>query len=128
MTDAAPKPKYSYTNVQIVRVVDGDTIEAIIDLGFEVLMKMPLRIYGLNTPERGQTGYVEATAAVKKFLKMNPSSRNPNPTARVSVNTIQSSEKYGRYLAEVFLPDGSSLSEKMIEGGFGVAYFGGART
>lgn len=128
MTDATPKPLYSYTNVEIVRVVDGDTIEAIIDLGFEVLMKMPLRIYGLNTPERGQPGYAEATAAMKRFLKMKPSSRNPNPTSRVSVHTIQSSEKYGRYLAEVFLADGSSLAEKMIKGGFGVAYFGGART
>lgn len=120
-------PKYTYTNVQIVRVVDGDTVESIVDLGFRVLMEMPLRIYGINTPERGQPNYDKATDALRKILKMRPTTRNPNPTCRVSVNTIKSHEKYGRYLAEIFLSDGTSVAERMIATGFAIPYLGGAR-
>lgn len=119
---------YSYTNVEIIRVVDGDTVEAVVDLGFRVLLEMPLRIYGINTPERGQPGFTEAATALRKMLKMVPTTRNQNPSCRVSVNTIKSSEKYGRYLAEIFLADGSSVAERMIKGGWAVPYFGGART
>ena len=122
-----PAPKYSYTNVEVTRVVDGDTIEVVVDLGFRVMMKMPLRIYGINTPELKQPNHDEAVAALQKILKMKPTKAHPSPTTKVSVNTIKPREKYGRYLAEVFLADGTSVAERMIATGFAVPYFGGAR-
>tara|TARA_B100000989_G_scaffold247982_1_gene195357 strand:+ start:2054 stop:2395 length:342 start_codon:yes stop_codon:yes gene_type:complete len=41
---------YEY-NAKLVRVIDGDTIDALIDLGFDVWIKKRIRLYGINTPE-----------------------------------------------------------------------------
>lgn len=120
-------PKYSYSNVEIVRIVDGDTVIAIVDLGFRVRMEMPLRIYGINTPERGQPLHDKAIEVLSRILRMRPTKARPEPRAKVSVNTIKPSDKYGRYLAEIFLADGSSVAERMIAAGVATAYFGGAR-
>jgi endonuclease YncB( thermonuclease family) len=120
-------PKYSYSNVEIVRIVDGDTVVAVVDLGFRVRMEMPLRIYGINTPERAQANHDEAIAALTKILKMRPTKARPEPRTKVSVNTIKPADKYGRYLAEIFLADGTTVAERMIATGLATPYFGGAR-
>ena len=41
---------YKY-NAEIVRVVDGDTVDAMVDLGFKIFKKIRIRLYGINTPE-----------------------------------------------------------------------------
>ena len=123
-------PKYSYSNVVITRAVDGDTVIATVDLGFRVHVEMPLRIYGINTPERGQEGYHEATSKLREILGMMPATMGDDPLyspATVSVNTIKPSDKYGRYLADIFLADGRSVTKLMIEAGVAVPYFGGKR-
>ena len=47
----ATKPVYTYKIVEVVKIIDGDTIDIIIDLGFHVSIKKRVRLYGINTPE-----------------------------------------------------------------------------
>lgn len=96
----------------LVRVIDGDTIVVDIDLGFRVTSRQPVRLYGINTPERGQPGYKDATEALRSLLS----------AGTFVVRTIKPEDKYGRFLAEI---DG--VAESMIASGHAVPYFGGAR-
>jgi endonuclease YncB( thermonuclease family) len=76
---------------------------------------MRVRLYGVNTPERGQVGYAEAQAMVAA-----------HEGQEVSIRSHKPQDKYGRWLAEVLI-DGQSLSDALIASGHGVPYFGGKR-
>lgn len=85
-----------------INVVDGDTADFIIDVGFKMTTTQRLRFLGINTPERGQKGYYEATEAVAHHLL----------DKECYVHT-EKSDAFGRYLATIYLPygteDGTSL-------------------
>lgn len=99
----------------ILLAVDGDTLDVRVDLGFRIFHEMRLRIYGVNTPERGQPGYLEA----RDFLL-------PYVGKEATITSHKPQDKYGRWLAEVSV-DGVSLSEALINNKLGVPYFGGKR-
>jgi len=105
---------YKYV-ATIVNVVDGDTIDVRLDLGFRIFIDQRVRLYGVNTPERGQPGYNEAKKFVSKYVG-----------TKVGIVSYKAEEKYGRWLAAVYTPDGE-LSDMLIAGQFGVEYFGGKR-
>jgi len=99
----------------ITNVVDGDTCDILIDLGFSVKVKTRFRLASINTPERGQPGWQEATDFLNKYLN--------KPV------TVQSTkvDKYGRYLAEIFVesPNGLvSINQIILSKGLGVRYTG----
>lgn len=108
---------YEY-RATIVRVIDGDTVAAIVDLGFHVSMEMRLRLAGINAPEmrgeekqKGQEAksYLEATL---DFVT--------GGTGKVTIHTRKdSADKYGRYLATIFVGR-TNLNERMIEAGHAV--------
>jgi micrococcal nuclease len=108
---------YRY-NASVVRWVDGDTVILKVDLGFRMSTEASFRLYGVNTPERGQMGYDEA----KKFCES---------CAPVGSNIQVDShkdDKYGRWLATIYLPDSiDSLNNGLIRKGLAVEYFGGKR-
>lgn len=99
----------------ILLAVDGDTLDVRVDLGFRIFHEMRLRLYGVNTPERGQPGYLEARESLLQYV---------GKEAQVVSHKPQ--DKYGRWLAEVSV-DGVSLSESLISNKLGVPYFGGKR-
>jgi len=111
---------YEYT-ARIEAVVDGDTIDAVIDLGFKTSTRQRMRLARIDTPERGQDGYTEARvfvrdAVLEKLVKIR--------TEKVS--------KWGYlltfyYLAEVTLPDGRNLSDALLEAGLAKPYDGGRK-
>ncbi len=70
---------YQY-KARIIKVVDGDTVDAEVLLGFDVKITLRLRLLGINTPERGQPGYKEASNAVDSWVKVNP---------EVMINTVK---------------------------------------
>jgi micrococcal nuclease len=93
------------------RIVDGDTIDVLLDLGFKVFTRQRLRLLAIDTPERGQPGYLEATHELAELL---------NPTGRLQpliVHTIKR-DGFGRWLATVWV-EGSdtSINDQMIERG-----------
>ena len=121
---------YEY-KIELDRVIDGDTIDAYIDLGFSVSVKKRIRFMGINTPESRTRDLEEkarglaAKDRVKQLLE--------------GCNTIQLTShgvgKYGRCLGELFVDiiDGQekltleSINELLIKEGHAVEYHGGKR-
>ena len=113
---------YKY-RVDVTRVVDGDTVDVDIDLGFGMTYKKQrVRLYGIDTPESRTRDLVEKKygKAAKKFLQEKIES--------AEVVTLYSHDKgkFGRILGELFI-DGSSdlsLNQLMINNYHAVAYHG----
>lgn len=106
---------YQY-QAKLVRVIDGDTIECDIDLGFYMTARMPVRLAHINAPEHNQEGGTAATDHLKTLLG----------DGNLILKTYKPHDKYGRYLAEVIIGD-MNVNQQMIADGFAVAYEGGAR-
>lgn len=109
---------YDYT-VKVTHVVDGDTFDADVDLGFKIWVKMRFRLYGLDTPElnskdeaeRGQAG-----AAMRRLQGL-----IQGKTLKLhSIKDKQ--EKYGRYLARIFTEEGNDVAAILISEGLGKLY------
>lgn len=107
---------YEYAAV-ITRWVDGDTFDANVDMGMRIYSAARFRLYGCDTPERGEAGYKEA-AAFASALTIGKA---------IFVRTYKDPDKYGRWLAQVRLDNGSDLTAAMIEAGLAKPYFGGSR-
>ena len=110
-------------NAKCTRVVDGDTIDAQIDLGFDVHKKIRIRMVGINTPEsrtrdleEKERGLAAKSFVVEMFKKRNNS----------FILHSQGVGKYGRCLGVIFLGE-SKLQDILLEEGHAVEYFGGKR-
>lgn len=112
---------YNY-NAKIVRVIDGDTIEAMIDLGFNVSIKVPVRLYGIDTPETRTLNAEEKKAGLvsKERLKA------LLPEGKSFYLTSKKIEKYGRILGDIKLTQDSELtvSQTLIKEGLAKEYYG----
>lgn len=111
---------YQY-QAEIIKVIDGDTIRADVDLGFSLRQKMVFRIYGINTPEIIGPNAAAGLAAKKAVDDLLPVGKV------VTINTHKDEkEKYGRFLADVVLVDETgaafNLSNYLIEKGFAEVY------
>jgi micrococcal nuclease len=115
---------FEYYVKKVTKVVDGDTIDVEIDLGFDISFSSRVRLAGIDTPESRTTDKMEKALGLeaKAYLKKEIESAK---TVVIKTEKIDSSEKYGRILGWVFL-DGSSVSmnEKMIEDGHAWGYLG----
>ena len=97
----------------VVRVVDGDTIVFQFDLGFHIYHTARVRLLGVNCPERGKPGGSEATAFVNGIC--------PPGTLCTVTTTKDSTDKYGRYIADVGdIPGVGNLRAFLIANGHGV--------
>ncbi len=104
------------------RVVDGDTIDVTLDLGFSVLHKTRVRLYGIDTPE-SRTRDKDEKARGKMsalFLKM---AIDDATTLVIRTELRDSRGKFGRVLGTVVC-DGENVNEAMIEGFLAAKYFG----
>lgn len=110
---------YRY-NAKCVRVVDGDTIDCEVDLGFHACVKIRFRLARINTPElnskdEGERFRAKRAADVVSALILN------KDIEIVSHKT----EKYGRFLAEVYFGSGDellNLSDELLNGGLAEVY------
>lgn len=110
-------PAYTY-QATVRRWVDGDTVDLDVDLGFNMHARVRFRLHGVDTPERGQPGYAEATDLCREVA--------PEGTT-VRVDSYKDGDKYGRWLGLVTTPAGRSVQYALLEAGLAVPYFGGAR-
>lgn len=118
---------YEYRVKKVLKVVDGDTIDVDIDLGFNVSYTQRVRLAGIDTPESRTTDLKEKALGleVKEYLK-----HNLDGAEDVIIQTEKpdSSEKYGRILGWLFINDDEiSLNEKMINEGYAWEYDGGTK-
>jgi micrococcal nuclease len=115
---------FEYYVKKVTKVVDGDTIDVEIDLGFDISFSSRVRLAGVDTPESRTTDKIEKALGLeaKAYLK-----HEIDAAKKVVIKTekMDSSEKYGRILGWVFL-DGAtvSLNEKMIQDGHAWGYMG----
>jgi len=103
-----------------VRVVDGDTYDLTVDLGFQISQRIRVRLRGIDTPEiygvkKGSDEHTRGMEA-KKYAEEELAGH-----ARVVVRTHKDAkEKYGRYLADIYVEEGDvlhSLADALLEEG-----------
>jgi len=116
---------YQYT-AKIINIVDGDTFDVEIDLGFHIKLIQRVRLDGVDTPELNSSDVeTRQRARLAKAFIINLDSPN------VSLETVKSKDKYGRYLAKVTYQNSEGmyvdLAGELIEKGFAVPYAGGKR-
>ena len=112
-----------YYKVEILRVVDGDTVDVRMDLGFNVWHKCRVRLMGINAPE-SRTRDLEEKArglAAKDWLK------NILDSAQADIE-MQSHGvgKYGRVLGELYINE-VNINQLMVKEGHAKEYDGGKR-
>ena len=117
---------YEY-KVKITRVVDGDTVDAEVDLGFDTFIKDRIRLMGLDTPESRTRNKKEkalglaAKAYLKELLKENKGD--------IILRTSKEGKgKFGRILGTLLIYDGkTSVNQMLIDEGHARNYFGGSK-
>lgn len=110
-------------NAEVKKVVDGDTFDIIIDLGFDTLRKGRVRLYGVNTPESRTSNIEEKKQglAAKEFTEQ----WLAKAQNWVKIETIiDKNEKYGRVLAKVWDKDGNCLNSDIVASGLAREYYG----
>jgi len=115
---------YEYHVKKVANVVDGDTIDVEIDLGFDISFSSRVRLAGIDTPESRTTDKAEKVLGLeaKEYIK---SKIKDAKEVVIKTEKMDSSEKYGRILGWLFL-DGSkvSVNEQMIADGYAWGYLG----
>ena len=114
---------YQY-KATITRVIDGDTVDCDIDLGFSVILhKQRIRLYGIDTPESRTRDKVEKKYGLlaKQFLK----DFIANAGDKVTIETSKEKRgKFGRILGKLINSEGECVNDIMCDLGHAVAYFG----
>lgn len=115
---------YEYRVKKIISVVDGDTVDVDIDLGFNVSYSQRVRLAGIDTPESRTSDKFEKTLGLesKEYLKLKIKDARD---IVIKTEKPDSSEKYGRILGWLYI-DGSEISvnEQMIQDGYAWGYMG----
>ena len=124
---------YTYFVKKVIRIVDGDTIDIEIDLGFDLTKKERVRLGGIDTPEK-RTKNLEEKAMGLEATEYLTALLDGAPQLTV---TTEKDGKFGRmigtlYLSPDMLPDGSnstgsSINQAMIDDGFAWKYDGGTK-
>jgi len=119
------KDPYIYRVKQVLRVVDGDTIDADIDLGFDISLTKRVRLSGVDTPESRTTDLKEKALGleVKEWLKKKLDGKK---NILIKTELPDSTEKYGRILGRLYVDD-VCLNDRMIAEGYAWEYSGGTK-
>lgn len=115
------QPNYIYKIDKIIKVVDGDTVDAMIDLGFKTYVKKRIRLFGINTPEcrtRDKHEKVRGLAAKERLKEL---------LLCDNINLISHGVgKFGRVLGEIVIGD-INVNKQLVTEGHAVEYYGGRR-
>ena len=131
MVPPSRKSCYNFRVTEINRVVDGDTIDVTIDLGFDLYKKERVRVAGVDTPEKRTRDLEEkalgldATNWMKKNLE---DAIDGDVELTIRTELKGGMGKYGRLLGWLYIGDDElSLNEKMITEGYAWSYDGGTK-
>ena len=118
---------YEYRVKKVLKIVDGDTIDVDIDLGFNVSLAKRVRLAGIDTPESRTKDLVEKAYGIqsKEWLKRKLEFAN---NIIIKTELPDSTEKYGRILGYLYIDENSkSLNQSMIDEGYAWEYDGGTK-
>lgn len=119
----AKSPDAFVYNAKLERIVDGDTFDCCLDLGFDVkLHKQRVRLHGIDTPESRTRDLAEKKLglAAKERLK-------ELCNGKIKVKSLGKG-KYGRILGIPYTEDGKDICKMLIKEGHAVEYHGGKKT
>ena len=132
LTPPSRKSCYNFRVTKIDKVLDGDTIDVTIDLGFDLYKKERVRIAGVDTPEKRTRDLeekalgIDATNWLKKKLEDTIAGDGDELTIRTEL--VGGTGKYGRLLGWLYInEDAISLNEQMITEGYAWEYDGGTK-
>lgn len=113
---------YEYKITKIIKIVDGDTVDVILDLGFDMYKKERIRLVGIDTPESRTRDLEEKEMGLeaKEFLE-----RRMNDCENLWVRT-EKDGKYGRMLGEIWCGV-TNINEEMVSRGYAWEYDGGKK-
>ena len=118
---------YEYFVKNVTNVVDGDTIDVLIDLGFDILFASRVRLAGIDTPESRTRDLaekklgLESKEYLKKYLK-------DAKSVVIKTEKMNSTEKFGRVLGWLYINgDTVSVNDHMINDGYAWAYMGNTK-
>ena len=109
---------YEYKIKEIVKVVDGDTVDVLIDLGFSVYHKERVRLSGIDTPEMNSKNVLEKEIAKKAKTFITTWLKEQK---NLTIKTYKD-DKYGRLLGEIFGNGGVCVNNLLMEKGFAWDY------
>jgi len=131
MTPPSRKSCYNFRVIKVNRVVDGDTIDVTIDLGFDLYKKERVRVAGIDTPEKRTRNLeekalgIDATNWIKERLN---SAIAGEEDLVIRTELVGGMGKYGRLLGWLYIGDAElSVNEQMIAEGYAHAYDGGTK-
>ena len=131
MTPPSRKSCYNFRVTKIDKVLDGDTIDVTIDLGFDLYKKERVRIAGVDTPEKRTRNLeekelgIDATNWLKEKLE---STLSGDDQLFIRTELVGGVGKYGRLLGWCYIGDAEvSLNEQMITEGYAWEYDGGTK-
>ena len=123
----ADKDPYIYRIKQITKVVDGDTIDADIDLGFDISLTKRIRLAGVDTPESRTSDANEKKYGLQSKECLEHKVENAEHIL-IKTELPDSTEKYGRIIGHLFINDQeTSLNNQMIIEGYAWTYDGGTK-
>ena len=131
MIPSSRKSCYNFRVTKINKVVDGDTIDVTIDLGFDLYKKERVRVAGIDTPEKRTRNLEEKALGIDatNWLKAKLAEAITGDD-ELTIRTELSGGigKYGRLLGWLYIGDGDvSLNEEMIKQGYAWEYDGGTK-
>ena len=112
---------YQYA-CKVDRVVDGDTIDVVLDLGFDILYRTRVRLYGIDTPESRTRDKDEKARGKLAGTFLKQAIKNGSEVV-IETKLKDSKGKFGRVLGDVII-DGVNINQEMIKYSHAVAYFG----
>ena len=122
---------YEYKIKSVDHLVDGDTFDCTLDLGFNISHKIRVRMYGINTPESRTRDLEEKARGLESKKRLTELLEQHEGNLILQTNK---KGKYGRYLGTIFADqnagDGqeqTNINRQLIEEGYAVEYFGGKR-
>ena len=131
MVPPSRKSCYNFRVIEVNRVVDGDTIDVTIDLGFDLYKKERVRVAGVDTPEKRTRDLeekelgIEATNWLKEKLD---GAISGDDDLVIRTELVGGMGKYGRLLGWLYIGDSElSLNELMIDEGYAWSYDGGTK-
>lgn len=114
------KDLFAYKINTVLKVIDGDTLDVVIDLGFNITAKKRIRLYGINTPECRTRNKAEKKRGLAAKARLKDLCEKP------LILKSHGLGKYGRTIGELYT-EGVSIGSILLAEGHAKEYYGGKR-
>jgi len=126
---------YEYRISNVDRIVDGDTVDVTVDLGFDIHFKTRVRLYGINTPETRTKDLEEKERGLAAKARLAEIINYAQHMRHNLILQTKEKGKFGRYLGILIIQDSrpdhanerTNINQQLVEEGHAVEYFGGKR-